>query len=112
MILKNYIKGFLAALLTLSMISAVVPLHNILHEHHFVKLDDCGLNSCENHLKTHNEHCHTHSDAVFLAALPKQNIGINVNQPIKNVITFFKEDNYLQFFYLTKNKAPPIIIIA
>jgi hypothetical protein len=98
--------------LMFSMLSAAIPLHNIFHNHHFVQLDNCGLNSCENHIKNHNDHCHTHSDAIFLAALPQQNIAFGSYQPIKKLTTFFKDDNYFQFFYLTKNKAPPLRIIA
>ena len=112
----NMFKGFakitLCIILTFSMLSAAIPLHNVFHNHYFIKLDDCAKNTCKSHIKNHTEHCHTHSDAVFLAALPQQNITFVSYQPIKKLTTFFKEDNYFQFFFLTKNKAPPALIIA
>ncbi len=105
-------KILLCFTLSISLLSAAVPLHHIFHKHHFVKLDDCGLNSCKSHIKKHTEHCHTHSDAVFLTAILQQNITFVFYQPSNKLSTFFKDNNYFQFFYLTKNKAPPVIIIA
>lgn len=106
--IKGFAKIFFSITLTFSMLSAVIPLHHILHNHQFISTDDCKQSTCKNHLKTHQEHCHTHSDAVFLADIPK---GITVLDLLHSFIkeqTFFKEDSYFQFFHLTKNKAPPI----
>lgn len=90
------------------MISAAIPLHNIFHEHHFVKLDNCGPNTCNSHLKTHTEHCHTHSDAVIYGTLPKEEITTTIIRPILKLETNQCIDNYFQFFHFTKNKAPPV----
>lgn len=98
--------------LMFSMLSAAIPLHNIFHQHHFVQLDNCGLNSCDKHLKSDTDHCHTHSDAVFFAAIPQQNSSFKLFQLTQKLNTSLKTDNYFQFFYLTKNKAPPAKIIA
>lgn len=109
---KAAAKLLLCLTLLLSMISAAIPLHNIFHKHHFVQLDDCASNTCDKHIKSDSDHCHTHSDAVFLAAISKQNITFELYQPTQKLVTFLKDDNYFQFFYLTKNKAPPVTIIA
>lgn len=110
--LKLVARAVLCLTLTFSILSAAIPLHNIFHKHHFVKLDDCGLNTCDQHIKNHTDHCHTHSDAIFLAAIPQQKIEFKLYQPTEKITTFFKKDNYFHFFYLTKNKAPPVKIIA
>lgn len=107
MILKNYIKRPLATLLMLCMISAVVPMHNILHEHYFIKTDTCG-NSCEKHLKNYSKPCCTTSDAVSLSDLPIQTISFTIEQPITNLKSFNCVERCFQFFHLTKNKAPPL----
>jgi len=109
---KLIAKLMLCLTLMFTILSAAIPLHNIFHKHHFVQLDDCGLNTCDQHLKNDSDHCHTHSDAVFFGEIPQQNIALALDQPIRKVTTFFKDDNYFQFFYLTKNKAPPLKIIA
>lgn len=109
---KGFAKITLCITLTFSMLSAAIPLHNVFHNHYFIKIDDCAENTCKSHLKNHTEHCHTHSDAVFLADLPKEIVVINLLQNVKQLQNFFKEDNYFQFFFLTKNKAPPALITA
>jgi len=106
--IKGFAKILLGITLTFSMLSAVIPFHHILHNHHFINTDDCKENTCKNHLKTHQEHCHTHSDAVFLADIPRGIVVLDLLQPLNKEQTFFNEDNYFQFFHLTKNKAPPI----
>lgn len=112
LMIKGFAKILLSITLTFSMLSAVIPLHHILHNHHFISTDDCKDSTCKNHLKTHEEHCHTHSDAVFLADIPRGIAVLNLPQPLRKLQTFFKEDNYFQFFFLTKNKAPPVLIIT
>ena len=100
--IKGFTKIFFSIILTFSMLSAVIPLHQILHNHHFINSDVCKENTCKNHLKTHQEHCYTHSDAVFLADIPKVIVVLNLFQSLNKEQTFFKEDNYFQFFHLTK----------
>lgn len=109
---KLIAKLLLCLTLMFALLSAVIPVHNILHEHHFVQVDNCALNTCHKHLKSDTDHCHTHSDAVFLASIPKLNTKFQVFPFTQNLIVYFKNDNYFQFFYLTKNKAPPMIIIS
>ncbi len=107
MVLRNFIKGFLSILLTLALLSVVVPLHNILHKHSFVNVDICG-SSCKKHLKDYPKPCCTTSDAIFLSELPNEAAHLIVNQPFVKLENFVNGDSYFQFFHLTKNKAPPL----
>ena len=100
---------FLCLTLMLSMLSAAIPLHHIFHEHHFVSVDDCGLNKCNEHIKTHTDHCHTHSDAVFYGTLPQEEIASIIIRPILKLEVPSSIDNDFQFYHLTKNKAPPVL---
>ena len=106
---KAVAKLLLCLTLLLSMISAAIPLHNIFHKHHFVQLDDCGLNTCDKHIKKHTDHCHTHSDAVFYGTLPQEEIAIIIIRPIIKLEASIFVDNDFQFYHLTKNKAPPLL---
>ena len=106
---KAVAKSLLCLTLLLSMISATIPLHNIFHKHHFVQLDNCGLNSCDKHIKKHTDHCHTHSDAVFYGTLPQEDIAAIIIRPIAKLEVFIFIDNHFQFYHLTKNKAPPLL---
>lgn len=110
--LKALTKFLLCLTLMFSVLSAAIPLHNIFHQHHFIKVDKCSLNTCDKHLKSDTDHCHTHSDAVFLASIPKLNTAFEIFPFTQKLTIYFKNDNYFQFFYFTKNKAPPVLIIA
>lgn len=107
--LKLVARAVLCLTLTFSILSAAIPLHNIFHKHHFVKLDDCGLNTCDQHIKNHRDHCHTHSEAVFYGTLPQEQIASVVIRPILKLETANFIDNHFQFYHLTKNKAPPVL---
>lgn len=90
------------------MLSAVVPLHNIFHHHHFVKSDTCGSN-CPKHLKDYSKPCCTTSDAIFLATLTKTFPHIKVFRTLQQVLGIEKAQSYFQFFHFSKNKAPPVL---
>ena len=108
MLRKKASNTLLSLTLMFSLMSAAVPLHNIFHNHYFIPTDNCG-SSCHKHIKNYSKPCCTTSDAVFLGELPLKQAHFSVNQKITVLIFVFKEDNYFQFFHLTKNKAPPII---
>lgn len=108
MALRKYLSILIALSLTFSMLSAAVPLHNILHQHYFVKADTCG-NSCQKHLKNYSKPCCTTSDAVFLATLTKSFIDFKVYRHLQQILGIEKSQNYFQFFHFSKNKAPPIL---
>ncbi|MBK0382172.1 hypothetical protein I5M32_04295 [Pedobacter sp. SD-b] len=107
MLRRKSLNTLLALSLMFSMISAAVPLHNIFHHHYFIPADTCG-NSCHKHLKNYTKPCCTTSDAVFLGELPTEPAHITVNQKVTVLTYLLKDDNYFQFFHLTKNKAPPV----
>ena len=108
MLRKKVTNTLLSLTLMFSLISAAVPLHNIFHNHYFIPSDNCG-SSCHKHLKNYAKPCCTTSDAVFLGDLPQKTAHFIVNQKVNVLTFFFKEDNYFQFFHLTKNRAPPVI---
>ncbi|MDA9554809.1 hypothetical protein N9R54_01115 [Pelobium sp.] len=107
--LKTIAKTFLCFTLTLSMLSAAIPLHSIVHQHYFVKQDNCGLNNCKKHLKNYTAPCCTHSDAVFVASLPPHQPPILLIEKVVELLSFDVVQNEFQFFHLTKNKAPPVL---
>ena len=108
--IKGFAKIFFSMILTFSMLSAVIPLHHIFHNHQFIRTADCKESTCKSHLKTHQEHCHTHSDAIFLADIPKAVTVLDILQSFKKELNFSKGGRYFQFFHLTKNKAPPVFV--
>lgn len=110
--LKRISKYFLNIVLLVSVTSAAVPLHNIFHNHHFLPIDDCYVKLCKNHIKTHNEHCHTFSDAVFIANLPVIQSFAKVEAPFSDLVINFKHRYYTKHLYFCKNKAPPVLIAA
>jgi hypothetical protein len=107
--IRNYVKALFAFTLLLSMFSAVIPLHNILHRHYFVKVDACN-SSCEKHIKNYSKPCCTTSDAIFIGELTPQTSQLTVHQSVKKLETFVNTIAYFQFFHLTKNKAPPMLL--
>lgn len=108
MSLRKYFNILIALSLTFSMLSAVVPLHNIFHQHYFVKTDPCG-GSCEKHLKNYSKPCCTTSDAIFLATLTKSILDFKVYRPLQQIAGIENSQNYFQFFHFSKNKAPPVL---
>ena len=110
--LKRLIKYFFSILLLVSITSASIPLHNIFHNHHFLPTDDCLVKLCKNHIKTHDEHCHTFSDAVFIANLNINQSFVKVDATFSDLIVNFNHKNYTKYLYFCRNKAPPILIAA
>jgi len=110
--LKRFSKYFFSIVLLVSITSASIPLHNILHNHHFLPIDDCHVKLCKNHIKTHNEHCHTFSDAVFIANLNINQNFVKVNSQFSDLIVNFKDKHYTKYLYFCRNKAPPVLIAA
>jgi hypothetical protein len=110
--LKKAGRYFFGIVLLVSIASASIPLHNILHNHHFLPIDDCHVKLCKNHIKSHNEHCHTFSDAVFIAKLDTKNRSLKVDAPFSDLIVNFKHKRYAKYLYFCKNKAPPLLIAA
>ncbi|MEO6162319.1 MAG: hypothetical protein ABIP23_14880 [Pelobium sp.] len=107
MSVKKYIRVFLALGIMFSMLSAMVPLHNIVHTHYFVKADSCGFH-CEKHIKNYSKPCCTTSDAVFLATIPKIKLNFNLFRVHEKIYRIEATQNYFQFFHFSKNKAPPV----
>ena len=107
MMLKQFTKLLLSLSLMVAMLSAVIPLHNIIHDHHFVKQDNCG-SSCEKHLKSYSKHCCTTSDAIFISEMPIKAASLTIYQSAIKISAIISTDNYFQFFHLTRNKAPPL----
>jgi hypothetical protein len=110
--LKRVVKYLYCIVLLVSITSASIPLHNIFHNHHFLPVDDCNLKFCKNHFKSHNEHCHTFSDAVFTANLQLNKQIVQIDAPFKQLRIDFKDNLYTQYLYFTKNKAPPLLLAA
>ena len=110
--LKQASRYFFKIVLLVSITSASIPLHNILHNHHFLPIDDCHVKFCKNHIKSHSEHCHTFSDAVFIAHLNINQDLDKADKPFSDLIVNFKDKHYTKYLYFCKNKAPPLLIVA
>jgi hypothetical protein len=90
------------------MLSPAVALYHIFHQHHFIKADTCS-SGCQKHLKNSSKPCCTTSDAVFIATLTKSFIDFKVHRHLQQILGIEKSQNYFQFFYFSKNKAPPVL---
>ena len=106
--LKQHLKALLFFIVALSILSAAIPTHNIIHEHYFVHADTCG-SSCEKHLKNYSKPCCTTSDAIFVADLPLEPQHLIIKLEVKTLETFYPQGNDFKFHHLTRNKAPPSI---
>ncbi|MFC5283162.1 hypothetical protein [Pedobacter alpinus] len=110
--LKRAVKYIYSIILLVAITSASIPLHNIFHNHHFLPIVDCNLKFCENHIKSHDEHCHTFSDAVFIGNIPNIQQSDNFDGPFIDLIVNFEDKRYTKYLYFCRNKAPPVLIAA
>jgi len=102
---------YISLLLTVSILSASIPLHSIVHEHYFVKADPCAGHSCAKHIKNYSEPCCKTSDAIFIASLPQVYFNFEVFPSASTLVSFYHFDNDFKFHFLVNNKAPPVAAV-
>lgn len=109
---RRKVKYIFSLTLLLAIFSASVPLHNIFHNHFFLPEDDCHIKFCKNHIKSHEEHCHTFSDAVFTANLTQILAIVKSEIKLSDLVIYADCKTYPKHLFFIKNKAPPLLIAA